>query len=405
MLEKKSNSVHEAFFALVRAGLWEGAVNENENVNHNLFEGVDWSEVQRLAEEQSVVGLVAAGIDSFRFQDSSFKIPKPDALQFIGQTLQLEERNKAMNYFIGVIVEKMREAGIFTVLVKGQGVAQCYERPLWRSCGDVDLFFDSENYEKAKAFLPPLAVSVNPEDKRKKHQAMTIDPWVVELHGLMPTEISERINAGVERVQEDIFGNGGVRVWNNDGVEVQLPSPDNDVIIVFTHFLQHFFVGGVGLRQICDWCRLLWTYREELDLTLLEQRLREMGILSEWRAFGAFAVEYLGMPKEAMPMFEDNENEDENEKGFGFRFQDSGFKLSPRLRRQAKRICRVVLDAGNFGHNKDNSYRSKYPRIVEKSITFFRRLGEYARLFAIFPLDAPKFFVTYVRRRVKATIK
>lgn len=90
-------------------------------------------------------------------------------------------------------------------LVKGQGVAQCYERPLWRSCGDVDLFFDAENYERAKGFLMPLATSVEPEDQRKKHLAMTIDSWLVELHGLMSTEISERINAGVERVQSNIF--------------------------------------------------------------------------------------------------------------------------------------------------------------------------------------------------------
>ena len=213
---------------------------------------------------------------------------------------------------------------------------------------------------------------------------MTIDPWLVELHGLMPTEISERINACVERVQSDIFAGGGVRVWKNDGVDVPLPSPDNDIIIVFTHFLQHFFVGGVGLRQICDWCRLLWTYRSKIDVAKLDGRLREMGILSEWKVFGAFAVELLGMPVEAMPLVDEN--------------------LKPSLRRKARRICRVVLEAGNFGHNKDNSYRSKYPKLVVKSITFFRRLGEYARLFAIFPADTPRFFVTYVGRRTKAAM-
>lgn len=371
-VKKENRLVREAFFALVRAGLWE------KEVQLQPYGDIDFSEVLQLAEEQSVVGLIAAGLEKI----TDIKPAKKDVLQFIGQTLQLEERNKAMNYFIGVIVEKMREAGIYSVLVKGQGVAQCYERPLWRSCGDVDLFFDAENYEKAKVFLPPLAASVEPEEKRKKHLAMTIDPWLVELHGLMPTEISVRINADVERVQSDIFENGGVRVWNNDGVVVNLPSPDNDAIIIFTHFLQHFFVGGVGLRQICDWCRLLWTYRSKIDLSLLEQRLREMGIVSEWKAFAAFAVDYLGTPVEAMPMYDD------------------GRKWT----RKAEGICRIVLDAGNFGHNKDNTYRSKYPKLVEKSITFFRRLGEYIRLFAIFPSDAPKFFVTYVRRRVKATL-
>ena len=196
----------------------------------------------------------------------------------------------------------------------------------------------------------------------------------------MPTEISERINVGVNRVQRDIFTNGGVRVWKNGETDVYLPSPDNDVIIVFTHFLQHFFVGGVGLRQICNWCRLLWTYRDSNDRGLLERRLREMGIVSEWKAFRTFAVEWLGMPAEAEPLLA------------------TGGSWS----RKARRICRVVMDAGNFGHNKDNSYRSRYPRLVEKSITFFRRLGEYARLFLIFPADAPRFFVTYVGRRTRA---
>lgn len=369
---KKNDKTIKSFFALASAGLWE------KEVLLSPYGDINFSEVLQLAEAQSVVGLVSAGIEHIE----DVKPQKKDVLQFIGRTVQLEQRNAAMNYFIGVIVEKMREAGIYTVLVKGQGVGQCYERPLWRSCGDVDLFFDAENYEKAKVFLPPLAVSVESEEKRKKHFAMTIDPWLVELHGLMPTEISERINKGVDRVQRNIFENGGVRIWKNDGVEVYLPSPDNDIIIVFTHFLQHFFVGGVGLRQICDWCRLLWTYRTEIDSALLEKRLQEMGIVPEWKAFGAFAVDYLDMPDEAIPLYDD----------------------SRKWSRKAEGICRIVLDAGNFGHNKDNSYRSKYPRMVEKSITFFRRLGEYLRLFTIFPGDAPKFFVTYVRRRVKATL-
>ena len=104
--------------------------------------------------------------------------------------------------------------------------------------------------------------------------------------------------------------------------------------------------------------------------------------MSEWKAFGAFAVEWLGMPVDAMPMYSPN----------------------AKWQRKARRICRVVLDAGNFGHNKDYSYRTKYPLLIEKSITFFRRLWEYARLFAIFPGDAPGFFVTYVLRRLRATL-
>ena len=69
----------------------------------------------------------------------------------------------------------------------------------------------------------------------------------------------------------------------------------------------------------------------------------------------------------------DNENQNDNE---NVNLKPETWNLKPSLRRKARRICRVVLEAGNFGHNKDNSYRSKYPKLVEKSITFFRRLGE-----------------------------
>ena len=172
------------------------------------------------------------------------KPQKKDVLQFIGRTVQLEQRNQAMNYFIGVLVEKMREAGIYTVLVKGQGVGQCYERPLWRSCGDVDLFFDAENYERAKGFLSSLAVEVEPEEKRKKHLAMTIDPWLVELHGRLYSGLSARIERGLDAVQRETFEGGKVRIWKDGETEVPLLAVENDVFYVFTHILQHFYKGA-----------------------------------------------------------------------------------------------------------------------------------------------------------------
>lgn len=362
----------EVFCALLRAGIWE------TDVRLLPYGEIDLSVVQQLAEEQSVIGPIAIGLEHVL----DIKVPKKDVLQIIGQTLQLEERNRAMNYFIGVIVDKLRDAGIFTTLVKGQGVAQCYERPLWRACGDVDFLLDEENYAKARAFLIPLATSAEVEEKGRLHQGMTIDPWIVELHGTMHTGISKRIDNTIDEVQSDVVWYGGVRTWYNDGVDVFLPNPDNDTIIIFTHFIDHFYVGGIGLRQIIDWCRLLWTYRDTIDNDRLGKRIKAMGLLSEWRAFATLAVEYLGMPVEAMPLY----------------------STSRRYLRKAHLIWRLILKTGNFGHNKDESYRSRYPRMVGKVITFFRRLAEFIRITVIFPNNAPRFFLTYVGRRLNATL-
>lgn len=362
----------QAFLALVGAGLWEKDVELRE------YGTTDFDEIMRLAEEQAAVGLVTAGLERV----SDVIVPKEQLLQFIGETLQIEERNKMMNAFIRIIVEKMRHEDIYALLVKGQGVAQCYERPLWREAGDIDLYLSKSNYEKAKTFLCPLAQSIEPEDKRRLHLGMTIDSWVVELHGTMHTAISRKMNVVSDEVHQDIFYNGSVRSWDNNGVQVFLPSPNNDIIIIFNHFINHFYGEGIGLRQVCDWCRLLWTYRDDIKIALLEKRLKKMGLMTEWRAFGAFAIDYLGMPKEAMPLFESS--------------------LS--YRKKANRICKLILETGSFGYNKDESYRLTSSGIKSNFITLWRRLKEFARLTTIFPCNGPRFFLNYVFNRARAVI-
>ena len=363
----------EAFLALVRAGLWE------TDVRLSQFHAIDYSRVLSLADEQSVVGVVAAGLEHV----TDVKVPKEYVLQFVGQALQLEQQNQAMNNFIGMMIDKMRKAGIYSLLLKGQGIAQCYEKPLWRACGDVDLFLSDDNYEKAKAFLTPLASGVEGEYIREKHLGMTIDSWTVELHGRLYCGLSSRIDKELDWIYKNTFFEGSVRSWNDDGVQVFLLKAENDALYVFAHILQHFYKGGIGLRQICDWCRLLWTYRDALNFGQLEKSLRAMGQMTEWRTFGTFAVEYLGMPSEAMPFY----------------------KASERWKRKAHRVMSFVMMSGNFGHNRDNSYFERYPYLIRKICSLGRRLGDVFRHARIFPLDSLCFFANIVSHGVKDTLR
>lgn len=283
----------KAFLELVRAGLWE------KEARLTQFGEIDYEEIMCLAEEQSVDGLVTAGLEHV----VDTKVPQEWLLQFIGSSLQLEQRNTAMNRFIAEIVDKMRVAGIYTLLVKGQGIAQCYEKPLWRASGDVDLLLSNENYEKAKGLLLPLSSSHKREEQYSKHLGLSIGDWYVEIHGSLRSGLSESVDKEIDKVQRDVFFSGSVRSWENDKTQVFLPGVDDDVFFVFTHFIKHFYKEGLGLRQVCDWCRLLWTYRNQVDVGLLEKRLRSAGLMSEWRGFAALAVNWLGMPKESMPIY------------------------------------------------------------------------------------------------------
>jgi len=347
----------KTFFALLRAGLWEQA-------DANLNGKVDWEKVYQLAEEQSVIGVVLAGIEH-----SYIKPPQEFLLQWIGEVQIIEQQNKAMNDFVAKLIERLRKNDIYAILVKGQGIAQCYERPLWRASGDVDLLLNDTNYEKAKKVLIPLADGVEQEYKSFKHIGMTLNgEYVVELHGTMHSRLSKRIDRGIDEAQNDVFFGGSVRSWQNGNTQVFLPRADEDVIFVFTHILHHFYIEGIGLRQICDWCRLLYRYRSELDLRLLESRIRKMGLMSEWKAFYNLANRYLGMP----------------DYGSGLMVHDS------RYDKKADRIMEFVLETGNFGHNRERSASKSY--MGGKLASTFRKLKDFGHHMRIFPIDSLKFF-------------
>lgn len=150
----------------------------------------------------------------------------------------------------------------------------------------------------------PLSSGNKPERFYSKELGYFIGSWSVELHGTQRTGLSSRIDKEIDAVQKDMLGGGNVRSWQNGETEVFLPSVNHDVFFVFTHFIKHFYKeGGVSLRQLCDWCRLLWTYKDHVDATLLEERLERSKLMSEWKAFAAVAVDYLGMPMEALPLY------------------------------------------------------------------------------------------------------
>ncbi len=367
------NNDINAFITLLKAGLWE------TNCQPSQLGNIDFDYVLKIAQEQSVVGLIAAGLEHV----SDVKVPKEQVLLFVGDALQIEQCNIAMNEFLGRLYEKLEENGIYAALVKGQGIAQCYERPLWRACGDVDLLLDKENYERAKTFFSNCASRVGDELKDRLHQDYTISSYEVELHGTMRTGLWGSIDKVIDDSQRCVCSVKDVRIWDNGNIKLQLPHPNHDVIFVFTHILQHYYQMGIGLRQICDWCRLLWTFRESIDIYLLQIRLKEAGIMTEWKAFAALAVDILGMPAEAMPFY----------------------TPSKKWCRKADRIFEFILETGNMGHNRDMSYFTKYPYLIRKGISVWKYTCESFRYKRIFLGDTVKTWCSMVWYGIKKTVE
>ncbi len=113
-----------------------------------------------------------------------------------------------------------------------------------------------------------------------------------------------------------------------------------------------------------------------------------MGLMSEWKAFAAFAVKWFGMPVDAMPLFEDNHNVN--------------------LDKKADKICKFVLEVGNFGHNKlvqgSNGSRAQ-GYFWRKFKSFWVRLSDMLRHFQLFPKDSIVFFGGVLRSGLHAAVR
>jgi len=351
-----SDNNEKVFFTLVRAGLWEDEVRLSE------FEPIDFNEVYRIASEQVVVGLVVAGLEYV----PDVEVPQEILLTMIGDTMQLEQKNRDMNGFISKLYDMLQKEGVNSLLMKGQGTAQCYERPLWRASGDVDLLLSGSNYEKAKSLLLSLAAEVEPEHRDLMHLGLWLENgFLLELHGTLRSRLTLKMDHLLDSIQKEAIENDSHRVWDDNGKQIWLLNPNDDVFYIFSHILHHFFIEGVGLRQVCDWCRLLWTYRDTFDKGMLEMRLRQAGIITEWKAFAALAVDTLGMPVDAIPLY------------------------SPEKRwsKKANRILSFMMETGNFGHNRDMSYYTSCSYVVRKAISLWRHLKDSMKQFVIFPMD------------------
>lgn len=372
----KNDNIIKGFFPLLRSGLWEKEVRLSE------YKTIDYSAIMQFAEAQSVVGLITAGLEHV----VDMKVPQRQVMQYVAGIVQIEMRNKALNEFVARLIERLQKEGVYCVLMKGQGIAQCYVKPLWRTCGDIDLLLDDENYKKAKCYLSSIATEQFEELQDEKHIEYTIDSWSVELHGNMPSLLSSKIDKLLLEIQNELFQNKHTHVWKNGDKNIYLPDVDSNVFFVFTHILKHFFYGGVGLRQICDWCRLLWTYKDTLNIKLLGNRLRVSGLMTEWKAFASLAVDTLGMPPNAMPFFSNDK----------------------KWEKKADKILNCIIKTGNFGHNKDYSYQKQHFFFIRKVISLWMHTNDFLIQFRIFPKDSLNVFrmkIFYGLRDLKKVIR
>ena len=348
------------FFALLRSGLWNEVPERAPFVG-----GTDWESLHHLASRQTVTPLVTDGIN---------RLPKellpaePERLDpFLGDLMATANRNRVLDAFIPKLFDALE--GIPVVLVKGQALAQDYPDPERRQPGDIDLLLLPSSYEAAKEILLPKATKVLEEEKEIWHQGMRFRSVEVEIHGSISTLMSRKLDRKLAALLEEQFDGRPFPVVSIGGAEIPVPDADFNAVYIFVHFLQHYWSGGVGLRQLVDWMTFVTVHKRDIHPVVLEVRLKDLGLLRLWKVFTGFAQEYLGSPVEKLPL-----------------------AMAPDSGKNA-RIWRYIRRCGNFGKNVDRS-RGEESYLVRKVHSLWRLVvADRLRHFRVFPQESVRFFL------------
>ena len=354
----------KAFFYLVKAGMY-GETDPNMESVFPLSER-SWEAVLLLARQQTVVGLAYRGLDVLPEE----WLPSMRVMAvFMACADRIEKANAKMNKTIVKLWRHFQEKGITAVLQKGQGLAQMYPDPALRECGDIDIYFP-DNEENP---LEGIA-DANCEKRPDGSVFYTVDGIVVEQHNHLLDIASPLRQKFIKKLIAD-QGFEKVRVGGKDGVDVLVPAPEVNLLLISSHILKHVLGVGIGLRQICDYAIARRYYANRVDSAEMQSIYRKAGI-AKWN--------------DCLNRFLDSARNDSEDCHLDLvRNDNEGCHLDRAKRVERSKNSNILLDiilkGGNFGSFTEGRKRATKSRVSRKLHTLRSFCGNIRLAFRFAP--------------------
>ena len=357
------NRSQTQFLELMRAGLW-GVAADPDNFKPD---STDWKAVLRIAKEQTMMVVVTDGIETL---PKELWPPKEVMMKLAMMRVRTSQAHQLLNSTIAQIVEALNAEGVPSVLLKGQGIAQCYLRPESRTCGDIDLYTGARAYKRAYNVIEGLhGGKPHKEPAECEHHLHTdLNGVEVEIHRktsfMHGTFLDRKFqNWTIESINKH-FWKDSQEKWDNGGTMVALPPATYNVFFILHHAVRHMTTEGVGFRQICDWTMLLHRCHAKVDTKQLAKMLKQLRMERIWQEFGRLAVNYLGLPAEELPL--------------------APTDLSPTA--TTRKLVQHIFISGNFGRFDANGRdHSEVPYLKRKWRSFTFQSKRLMKLFGLFP--------------------
>ncbi len=353
------------FFALVKSGLW------NVPIDESLFTDVDWKAILSICDEQTLNGILFEGISML----PTDRQPSTALMrQLYQRVICIEQTHTLLNQRLKDAIKILQSESITPILLKGQGVALNYLEPIRRQCGDIDLYVGKKDYDRAYSIF--LALGLEAEDDGEcasKHYHFEWKGVTIELH-----KIADNLpmhNRKFQKWTHKHLKGDSLRKVNIGGGDVLLPPFNFDAFYIFLHLFSHLMLGGIGLRQLCDWARYLHVNKNQINQDELLHDLKSLGLYHAWQVFGCIVVNELGLPQGDFPFY------------------------TTRYKQDATIVLKNIFQMGNFGQNDPTRSKGSGGYISQKWHSLMHHQKQMGRLFSVFPIEISEYGIYYLLAR------
>lgn len=280
--------LRNTFFELLRIGLWgKEAHSFTQTVSAD-----DWSVIYRYGLLHTVEGVLFDALSQLHEEQLP---PRMLRAKWAIRVDQIERNNSRMNAVIGQQYAHFAQKGMRPILLKGQGVAACYPNPAHRVSGDIDWYFEGDEYHQAVRLLQEKGLAI----KSAFGFSLGYD-WngiPIEHHSRLFDLKNPLVKGYLKRLQAAY----GTEAFYVEGQRVDILKPELQIFQVNVHILKHLLGFGIGMRQICDAAVLYRAYAHKIDRVALRKMYQKVGILKWIHQLHGILVHDIGLPEENLP--------------------------------------------------------------------------------------------------------